>query len=279
MGAFRKATSGWVNVTPALGPTLTGARLQLHHAAQFVACFGISYLPHADDDSHTNMEWFAGTLASQPAGPNPIRLAVRPFPLSLVILGADAELLSLELGGKTIEDGARWVRAQVTKLGLDGDRYSLAKHYTIPDHPVARGTPFDTTDAAKFDELARWYGNAALSLGSIAGAMSNASAVRCWPHHFDIATLITLAPGKTVGAGMEPGDVYYDEPYWYVNMTPSPPDDAWRPPLAGSGIWHTHEWLGAVLPSSRMADGPSQHPETTAFLGWAIGACTSLLSS
>jgi hypothetical protein len=79
----------------------------------------------------------------------------------------------------------------------------------------------------------------------------NASEVRCWPHHFDIATLIEVARGKTIGVGMEPGDVYYDEPYFYVNLHPRPA----APPtalLGGHGTWHTHEWIGAVLPVSRL---------------------------
>ena len=51
---------------------------------------------------------------------------------------------------------------------------------------------------------------------------ADGSPVRCWPHHFDIATLLTIAPGQTIGVGLEPGDGYYDEPYWYVNQYPAP---------------------------------------------------------
>src|SRR4051812_14202737 len=94
---FRKSRTAWKDVDPALGASLHDARLQLHHAAQLVAALGISYLPKADDDSHTNMEWFVGTLASQPVGPRPFRLALRPAPMTLIVLAGDAELLSLDL--------------------------------------------------------------------------------------------------------------------------------------------------------------------------------------
>src|SRR5262249_62334200 len=80
-------------------------------------------------------------------------------------------------------------------------------------------------------ELVAWFGNAGLSLGSIQRQMIGrklaASPVRCWPHHFDIATLTTLPArnaGATgyVGAGLSPGDEYYDEPYFYVSVYPNP---------------------------------------------------------
>jgi len=250
----------WQHLTPGRARALTDARLQLHHAAQFLACLGISYLPHAADDSHTSMEWIAsGALGSRPVGPRPFRLAVRLHPMSLVVVAANAELGSFELNGRTIDDGTRWIRARVAELGLDPDRYSLTKHYTIPDHRVARGLPFDTSDAGSFEELEKWFANAALLLGTFGAP------VRCWPHHFDIAAL--LGP---IGIGMEPGDVYYDEPYWYVNKSPSPA----APPLhalAGGGTWHTHEWTGAVLPGSRLLDD-GQEQQTAEFLSSAVDA-------
>jgi hypothetical protein len=268
MTMFRKEKAHWRELDPALAPKLSNARLQLHHAAQFVACMGISYLPKAEDDSHTNMEWINGTLAGHVVGPRPFRLAVRPHPLALVVIVGDVDLASFALGGRTIADGAGWIRAQARSLGLDPARYSLAKHYTIPTHPVDRGVPFDTSDARAFEQLALWYSNANLAFAGMAD--DGGSPVRCWPHHFDIATLLTIAPGKTVGVGLEPGDVYYDEPYWYVNSYPAPA----KPPTArleGGGSWHTHEWTGAVLPGSRLSAG-DQRAQVERFLNSAIEA-------
>lgn len=266
MVVYSKAKNAWLNVTPSRGRALADARLQLHHAAQFVACFGISYLPRQEDDSHTNMEWIGGLLASQPAGDaRPFRLAVRVDPLS-VVLFAGTEIASYALDGKTIDEGARWIRARVSELGLDGDRYSLARHYVIPSHGVDRGLPFDTTDGDSFAELSRWLGDAALMLEDIARGRTDASPVRCWPHHFDIATLVNTSPSKTIGLGMEPGDVYYDEPYWYANATPPIPENARHDPLPGGAFWHTEEWVGAVLPASRMRDGDAQRSQVAEFL-------------
>src|SRR4029079_7803840 len=100
---------------------------------------------------------------------------------------------------------------------------------------------------------------------------SQASDVRCWPHHFDIATLITPAEGKSVGVGLEPGDNYYDEPYFYVNMLPAPDAKALPDSLEGDGVWHTQEWIGAVLPVSRItSDSQSQESQVQRFLRSAI---------
>jgi hypothetical protein len=113
-------------------------------------------------------------------------------------------------------------------------------------------------------------------LESIRKSGRNVSDVRCWPHHFDIAVLIGVAAGRTVGAGMEPGDVYYDEPYFYVNLSPRPA----APPtaaLAGHGSWHTHEWIGAVLPVSRL--GENAVDDVRAFLNSAIEASRAILAA
>src|SRR3954469_12923617 len=101
---FRKSRTAWKDVDPALGASLHDARLQLHHAAQLVAAMGISYLPKADDDSHTNMEWIAHALASNVVGERSFRLGVRADPFALVVIGGDAELASYSLHGNTIND-------------------------------------------------------------------------------------------------------------------------------------------------------------------------------
>lgn len=38
--------------------------------------------------------------------------------------------------------------------------------------------------------MGRWFGNAHGVLTAVAGRNPDAPRVRCWPHHFDIATLI-----------------------------------------------------------------------------------------
>ncbi len=276
-----KMTPPWAPVDPSLAASLGDARLQLHHAAQFATAMGISYLPHAADDSHTTLEWLPahGALALQ-AGPLPaatIRLAVRVMDLALLVLSGERVTASYTLTGKTIEQATAWLRQELAQAGVDANAYTLARHYDIPAHPVGSGEPF-SADAARLEQLARWIGNASSALEATREA-SNGAAVRCWPHHFDIATLVTVRPGVTVGVGLEPGDGYYDEPYFYVNAHPEPSVDALTDSLEGGGQWHTREWIGAVLPGSHLSeDAAKQEPKVRAFLDSAVRACRQLVS-
>jgi hypothetical protein len=277
--SFSTALGTWRDVDPSVATELADARLQFHHAAQLATALGISYLPAQPDDSHTNLEWLPEleALASNPVqGRRIVRLAVRPSRLAVLVLDeSNTPVATFPLDGKTIEEAAQWIRGQLDAHGVDSSRYTLKRHYSIPSHPVAEHAPFDATRLAEFEQLSTWYSNAATLFTAIAATTPGASVVRCWPHHFDIATLIEVAPERTVGVGMEPGDVYYAEPYFYVNMRPA--TDATRPALEGGGAWHTHEWIGAVLQGSQLAS-TNQRAQCEAFLLSAIAACSAMVN-
>ena len=250
----RPKQTPWIPIEATRASNLTDARLQLHHAAQLATALGISYLPKKADDSHTNLEWLPAlsALASNPAGDRNIRVAVRPREFALLVVATpDLSLAEFALESRTLDEAVRWLRARLGQYGLDPARFTTARHYAIPPHAVADGQAFNA-DAGALGELAHWYRDASSALGEFATRYSGASPVRCWPHHFDIATLIDLGEGKSVGLGMEPGDQYYAEPYWYANAHPAPTFDGTRPALEANGSWHTNEWTGAVLVGSRM---------------------------
>jgi hypothetical protein len=137
---------------------------------------------------------------------------------------------------------------------------------------------FDVTHRPAFEALGLALSNANTLLQDVARARGG-DAVRFWPHHADIATLITLAPGRTTGAGLALGDSYYAEPYLYVNAYPTPSRDALPASLAGGGTWHTHEWVGAVLPLTRLSPDRGEQPEQVrSFVESALDATTRLLS-
>ena len=268
-------------IDPQLATTLTDARLQVHHAAQLATAMGISYLPRRSDDSHTNLEWLSavGVLASHVVpGDPPFRIGVRVEDLTLCMLsGGDRLLGTIPLHGRTIDDAAAWIRERITDANADASRFTLTRHYTIPHHRVDDGAAFDVGDRASFEQLSAWFELAASTLGRVRAAHQG-SDIRCWPHHFDIATLVTIAAGRTVGVGLEPGDVYYDEPYFYVNMSPAPGVDALTATLGGGGFWHTREWLGAVLPGSHLGEGARLREQVDAFLDSAVDACRALVA-
>ena len=285
MNASTMATP-WHDVDPSMARSLVDARLQLHHAAQLATAIGISYLAKKPDDSHTNLEWLqsVGALASRVVPTlTPFRVAVRPQSLSLILLDATNEVLAnLPLHGQTIQAATEWLREQLPAVHADAARLTFNRHYTIPWHIVDDGAPFDATDVRAFTELARWYEDAALMLEDLERRTPGASEVRCWPHHFDIATLIEVEPAhgsdyaRTVGVGMEPGDDYYAEPYVYVNLYPPPPASRAIAPLEGGGAWHTHEWIGAVLPGSRLGRA-HQREQIDTFIRSAVRAGSQLV--
>lgn len=272
----------WQPIDPARARSLGDARLQFHHAAQFATAVGISYLNHEPDDSHTNLGWrhdLRALVSRAAPGPyGPVAIGIRPHDLSVLVLVDDAVRESFALHGLTMRAAVDRLTSLLAAAGLDGSRYTQRRHYEIPPHPVAEGGAFDASAAAELEQLSRWYANAATLLTRIASEVAGASEVRTWPHHFDIATLVTVAPGRTNGAGLSPGDGYYDEPYFYVNASPAPSPSQLTAVLAGGGAWHTHEWIGAVLPGSRLgAAAHGQLAQAREFVTSALAAGRALV--
>jgi hypothetical protein len=73
--------------------------------------------------------------------------------------------------------------------------------------------------------------------------------------------------------------VFYDEPYFYVNANPPPWGGELPQTLKGHGAWHTQEWIGAVLPASRMTtDVTAQEEQVSDYFWSAVQACKALLA-
>lgn len=225
---------------------LVDARLQLHWAAQAAAGVGRTLHAKREDDSQSSFTWspILDALVQEPF--SGITVGLRPRDLTLLAIGKTASKLPLR--GRTLDEAFAFVEAQfeTTLVHPNVDDF--------PKHAVARGDAFDA-DASHLAELARSFNNAALLLGEIARADSRAGMVRCWPHHFDLATLITLSPHgeplRTIGVGFSPGDAAIAEPYYYVTPWPYP-DPARLRPLK-RGRWNTDGWTGALLTASELA--------------------------
>jgi hypothetical protein len=223
-----------------------------------------------------------GALVGQPvARAAGVCLALRVRDLVLVAIDAreDHTAAELPLAGRTLDDAMAWASA---RLGAPLARPT----YAMPEHPCGHGAPFRPEPAAAFDELARWYDVAARALEGVAAREKGASEVRCWPHHFDLATLITVvaspAPehARTVGVGLSPGDGAYAEPYFYVTPWPYPKDREAVPALDSAGRWQRDGWFGAVLTGSDLvaaADGERQGARLEAFLASALRACRAIV--
>ena len=261
---------------------LTQARLGLHWAAQLVSAAGTSLLPAEEDFSHTNLGWdpMLGVLAGRNVGAKPVRAALVFDGLELVVIEGERERASLRLPGRTLSQALAWLGSEIA-----GDDAALGLPvHDMPAYPVGEGAVFSDDGAAARTELAGWFAEAFASIGELAAREDTAAPVRCWPHHFDVASLITLdakagaEESRSIGVGFSPGDGSYDQPYFYVTPWPYPEAKA-LPPLVAGAHWHTDGWTGAVLTAERVISVPAQEQQHTIrqALDRSVAVCRDLL--
>jgi hypothetical protein len=224
---------------------LSMARLQAHHAAQWLARAARAYVPPQPGDGHTNLGWsntFDGFATHLMQGGAYLSLKIAD--LTLVLHSGERTIQSFSLDGRT-DAQARQMAGRAPWCARP--RRARPRRF-IAAHAVTKGGAYGVEDVADaLVELAAWFANAEHSLVRVQrqmiGRKLTVSDVRCWPHHFDLATLISFPTRGTdvtgyVGAGLSPGDEYYDEPYFYVSVYPKP-DSASLPRLPTLGHWHT----------------------------------------
>jgi hypothetical protein len=249
---------------------LVDARLQAHWAAQVVSALGTGLLPHRDDYSETNLGWDRERQALVGRHVEGVTAGLRVRDLVWFVLGPKpAERPAV---GSTLGEGLRWLRSITVENGL-ADRPLDRRPEDLPSHPLGRDGRFEAVDG--LDEIAAWFHVASLAIGRIAERTPDAGEVRCWPHNFDLATLLPIGRGQTIGVGLCAGDADIPEPYFYVTPHPRPePGDG--PVALPAGRWNERFWFGAVLRGSEI---PSDDPRTTVdgFLDVAVAACRRVI--
>jgi hypothetical protein len=237
---------------------LVKARTLAHHAVQWPARAARANLEAVADDSHSSLTWDGArrALFSRPlaAAGAEVRVGLRLAGLALIVMRNDLVLDTYELAGRRDSMVAVWLDSALRALGLKAAS-GVTLPYTIPFHVVARGSPYSFSgESESFGELVRWFDAAADLLDEMrmdfAGTLPEPGATMCWPHHFDVAMLVSphaQADGtaRPIGIGFSPGDHDYAQPYVYVSPLPHP-DAAGLPALPPPGHWHTHGFVGAV---------------------------------
>lgn len=267
---------------------LTDSVLQLHWAAQFLAAAGQTFAEPAADDSHRAMTWDPRVRAfvSTPfSGPYPFRLALRIEDQAILLIDREGEALgTLLLAGRTRDEVYEWLSLGMATYMGSAPPLIERPEYEMPEHAVQGGGRFLPLPEAHLATLASLYGGASAILHDFVDDRSDASVIRCWPHHFDIATLVTIDEGtdeedaRTVGIGLAPSGGGYDEWYWYV--TPRPyPEEAVLPDLTEGGVWHTGDWTGAVMSAAEVValDTTERTRAVMAFIGAAFPAAKEAL--
>jgi len=262
---------------------LAGARDLAHKAVQWATKAARANLEAAPDDSHSNLGWDPkhGAFRSQPI-PNDggtcfIGFAIADCELFVVRDGQD--MAQYKLAGKTDADAGAWLDGQLTELGLK-PATSVALPYEMPASAEQIGTYAPDAVAEELKVLAAWYSLADTALTAFAKENDylhpGPSPVRCWPHHFDYATYVSLEEGdfetaRGVGVGMSPGDESYAEPYFYINPWPHL-DKASLPQLPAPGHWHTEGFVGAIATASEILSLSGIPGELSAFIDAAFAA-------
>lgn len=237
-----------------VGPRELGeARAVAHRAVQWVARAARAAIPAAADDSHSNLGWERahGALTSHDIAGSRLGLSLADLTLLRIESGEVRDTFALD--GGTDGEAGQWIDNRLQRLGVGAPAQAVELPYELPGadpEAMYELVPIMT----ELIELANWFEAASAVLDDFRKEYSSIrpgpSDVRCWPHHFDVATLVSLEEGdpetaRAVGVGLSPGDETHDQPYLYVNPYPAP--EGGSPPLLPApGRWQTEGFVGAV---------------------------------
>jgi hypothetical protein len=268
---------------------LVKARTIAHHALQWPAKAARANLDAVPDDSHSSLTWDSARSAlfthALPAGDAAVRVGLRLSGLALIVMRGTLVLDTYELAGRRDSMVGVWLDSALRALGLKAAT-AVTLPYTIPSHPVARGSAYSFSgETEAFDELVRWFDAAEDLLAEVRTGYTEGRAgpVQCWPHHFDMATLIGFdrpdaERARSIGIGFSPGDHYYPQPYFYVSPYPQPMAAA-LPPPPSLGHWHTSGFIGAVAIAETIISREDRGTETAAFVRAAYDAGRVLIGA
>ncbi len=248
------------------------ARLFAHWAAQIPAAAGTTLAPARDDFRHTALTWDADerALVSLPVlDGRQAGLCVRTGELFVRRGGARSATRGVE--GSTLDAALEWLGRE---LGSELQR----PDHDLPPYAVEGGAPFPAAPA-DLTAVDDWLAFAAPLLEDVAKD-PRASGLVLWPHHFDLATLLSLEdePGEeapSVGVGLSLGDGAYEEPYFYVSPWPYP-----APAALGAlsrGRWNTDGFTAAVLTAQDLS-GVAAEAEARRFVQEEVSLSVTALA-
>lgn len=249
--------------SPAPSADLGAARADAHDAIQLVAAAGATLLEAHPEHHHTATVFDPSRQALVGAELPDGRRAALHLPSLTLSIGEATRALR----GAPFRGAVAWLAQE---LGAD----VVFPAWELPYGPVTE-RPAPTATDAQLAALTHWFDASHATLSAFVPSQGTASTVRAWPHHFDIATLVTLEAhddpekARSVGMGMTPGDGGIAAPYLYVTPWPTPEHTL---PSLPVGRWHTEGWTGAVL----SGDAISSQNTVDTFLAAAFMAAADL---
>ncbi|NAY92426.1 hypothetical protein GTQ34_10890 [Muricauda sp. JGD-17] len=228
---------------------------QLHLAAQYLATAGKSFIPHREDDSHTNLAFSTAEKS----------LFTRPLDDAGTLLGLNYNTFSLNwkssnpqffyLKGKTHKDIIAWISEMTKTTGLEKS-YAYNLHYDLP-YSLEGNESFALSSEGEVQELIRLRSLAQTVLTKFLKEENLESEVRVWPHHFDTGAFAHLhdGSGKSIGFGMAIPDNTVDDLYFYVSgYRGSSVWNTWAFKPLTHGKWINNGFKGAVLAASQTSE-------------------------
>ncbi len=277
----------WRRLNPVELDSYVEARLQLHYAAQLPASAASTLLPATDDDSHTALSFDAAseTLLTGPieGRETGVRIGIRIPTFELLLIDDSQQpITSLSLDGVSCSDGLQWL-SEVFRVDR-GSAISIPRrgYPDFPAHEIANGQPFRRPQASLLQTLANAYVDTAsvLEAWRVSSDLPS-SELRVWPHHFDIATLVTVSndgSGQSMNLGLSPGDAAVPEAYWYVSPWPTPEHEG-LPSDLQIGRWQETPWFGAIAPVSELLRATDQQSAIAAFFEQAADTAVELFET
>ncbi len=272
--------SSWQKVSVADYRKLRDARLLAHYGMQWLARAARAYLPALPGDGHTSLGWddeFRG-LITQPL-PGGARLGLRIPDLTLCALGPAPQTLPLD--GRAEPEVRTWLADAMRGRGLDAAKLDAPAPYQMPHHVLALGARYSIEELGDpLNALAVWFANGHAMLSAVRQGLVarklKAPLVRCWPHHFDMDSLVHLGGNRAVGSGFCPGDEFCDEPYFYISIYPEPYIPA-LPLLPPVGHWHSYKFIAALAPAHKIVASLDQRRDIAGFFDISINAALEAL--
>ena len=264
--------------------------LNIHHAAQWIARFGQSYLDHEADESHPTMVWNAAQqklIGRLTSGAVAVRIAVDVAAMQLQFLDQNLNILhALDIVGQESDAIEKWLQSNIQIVGLEAK--SLAQ-MPYNDMPPAPSDQFEASDLRTAQAWMAHRTNANWHLAHIRAELALESEINIWPHHFDTGVYFSLksqaAEGdKAIGIGWAVSDTIVPENYWYVYAWAAKKElayDRLKPLSVGAWYMIPEGWKGAALPLSNItaiADAVAQKELVNTFLKESTTALLELLN-
>ena len=243
----------WKTIRKEEVSNLIEARKALHQVVQLVSAFPRKILPADPTDESASLVWsekLGGLQSNATDDDINVSIALSFVDFKLLILQGENLISELSMEGKSVNEGLEWLKSETSKLSQAGDQINLDLPYEIESYDYSQALH---SDVNAIDVYTALFSNSNQILQAGVSKWENAHDVRCWPHHFDLATLIPFQHDengeltKSIGIGMSPGDDGINEPYFYVNIWPNVNYDELSKHSLENGHWNKKGWSGAVL--------------------------------